>query len=307
MFALKQTDSNDETICHVAADRLNFFVACPQLLPEGTALIDCAATPGAAHGELDLAHRHANDRPRSGDVDLAAVWECPLGHGAYRSVRARHSFLPAFTPGSALKSPVSTSFLRRHYPDQVLRSAAGPDSPRPPAARFRRLTRAGDSRLMLRVGWPDGTGLAELDGATVPSRMSGNSLRCTTTVGSKRGALVFLGQDVTQLAGEGFGLASASRVATHEAPVMAGEDRRLLPKEFGRGHRRACGKGLRGLFAHSDHYPCRCRGQRVEVGAIACDRPRNGQRAAGRHGSRHPRSASRTGRDPVSIARSILQ
>src|SRR5487761_421405 len=120
MFALKQTDSNDETICHVAADRLNFFVACPQLLPEGTALIDCAATPGAAHGELDLAHRHADVRSRSSDVDLAAVRECPLGHCADRSVRARHSFLPAFTPGCALKSPLSASFLRRHYPDQVL-------------------------------------------------------------------------------------------------------------------------------------------------------------------------------------------
>ena len=48
-----------------------------------------------------------------------------------------------------------------------------------------------------------------------------------------------IGEDVAQLAGEGFGLAGVSGVAAHEAAVMAGEDRRLLTKPFGRGHRRA--------------------------------------------------------------------
>ena len=37
-------------------------------------------------------------------------------------------------------------------------------------------------------------------------------------------------EDVAQLAGESFGLAGVSGIAPYEAPVMAGEDRRLLTK-----------------------------------------------------------------------------
>ena len=74
---------------------------------------------------------------------------------------------------------------------------------------------------------------------------------------------------VAQPAREGFGLAGVSRVAPHEAPVMAWEDRRVLTKQFGGCHRRASGKGSRGLFTHSDDDTCRRRDQRVEVGAIA--------------------------------------
>ena len=62
-----------------------------------------------------------------------------------------------------------------------------------------------------------------------------------------------LGRNVAPHAGEGFGLAGVAGVAAHEAPVRAREDRRLLTKQFGCGHRRASGKGPRGLFAHSDH------------------------------------------------------
>lgn len=51
--ALKQTDSNDQKICHLAANRLNFSVACPELLLEGTALSSCADYCAGKGGEVD--------------------------------------------------------------------------------------------------------------------------------------------------------------------------------------------------------------------------------------------------------------
>src|SRR2546423_3060874 len=69
---------------------------------------------------------------------------------------------------------------------------------------------------------------------------------------AKLSASVVIVEDVAQSAGEGFRLAGVSVLAAHEVTVMAGEDRRLLTKPFGGGHRRASGDGARGLLAHGD-------------------------------------------------------
>jgi hypothetical protein len=87
-------------------------------------------------------------------------------------------------------------------------------------------------------------------------------------------ASVVVVEDVAQLAREGFGLAGVSELAAQEAAVVAGEHGRLLTEQFGGGHRRAAGEGARGLLAHGDHDSRGRRGQRVDVGVIAADRPR---------------------------------
>src|SRR5947209_10975215 len=88
-----------------------------------------------------------------------------------------------------------------------------------------------------------------------------------------RTASVVVVENVAQFAGEGFGLAGVSELAAEEAAVVARKYGRLLPEQRGGGHRGAAGEGAEGLLADGDHDACRRRGQSVEVGAIAADRP----------------------------------
>src|SRR5438105_15516826 len=65
--------------------------------------------------------------------------------------------------------------------------------------------------------WSPRPGALRAAGRSLPSRV-------------KLTASVVLVEDLAQFAGEGFGFAGISRLAAHEAAVMAGEHRRLLTK-----------------------------------------------------------------------------
>lgn len=80
---------------------------------------------------------------------------------------------------------------------------------------------------------------------------------------------VALGEGVAQRAGECFGLAGVGGVAAYKPAMVAGKDRRLLTRSFGRGHRRASGEGPDGLFSHDDHDACRRPASASKSGAIA--------------------------------------
>src|SRR4029077_354581 len=81
-------------------------------------------------------------------------------------------------------------------------------------------------------------------------------------------------EDLAQPAREGLRLAGVAGLAAYEAAVMAGEHGRLLTHQLCSGLRRPSGECALGLLTDSDHDPRRGRGQGVEIGAIAADRPR---------------------------------
>src|SRR5215218_3888255 len=64
-----------------------------------------------------------------------------------------------------------------------------------------------------------------------------------------------------------------SELAAEEAAVVTPEHGRLLTEQFGGCHRCASGERVQRLLAHGDHDARGRCGQRVDVGAIAADRP----------------------------------
>src|SRR5579884_3203433 len=90
---------------------------------------------------------------------------------------------------------------------------------------------------------------------------------CSDAGPSFGGSLLGGIENLAQLAGECFRLAGVGRIAAHEAPMMAGENDRLLTQTFGRGCGRAPGEGLGRLFTHGYHDVGRSRLQGREIGA----------------------------------------